>query len=484
MKSFTRIGLPVLVVIAAVFGITFVRVYSPDEPDPAAGPKPAKTNSTARKEVLQFPFRVVAPMKESPDPARMSLALWDPQVEVAAPGHFEFWTANPNPEPVTVRVFDVNCQCAGVEMATVPQDAFRDYAALSALAGGPIGPAPGPLAAVAHATFGRRLQWNPLLANSERHDQTLPGADPAAGSQMGIVRLGWTGKGEPGPKYIKAYLQAGTGDDHPVGYTLEVTTIVVPAFELIRRDGPATWSAVTDLSFGDLRENGEARREIYLLSSTRRQLVYRLALDQPDPCLTWTEPVPAPAEDSEALSNFLSEAGGKSQRAKSLYKFEVTVRERTDAKSQFHQLDLGLLHRRLTIAAVDGGNYTLPLKVRVLGEVNLVAGAPDGRLDLGNSFPADQDRTKDVVLLAERPGLDLAVAGDETTPAYLKVKLEPMDKTAGRNQWRLRVTVPKGKLVGPLPARSAVVLTTTGPNPRKLRIPVRGVAYDSGGPRI
>jgi hypothetical protein len=323
-----------------------------------------------------------------------------------------------------------------------------------------------------------------LLANSERHDQTLPGADPAAGGQMGIVRLGWTGKGEPGPKYIKAYLQAGTGDDHPVGYTLDVTTIVVPVFELIRRDGPTTWSAVTDLSLGDLRENAEARREIYLLSSTRRQLVYRLSLDQPDPCLTWTEPEPASAEDTEALSEFLAQAGGKSQRLKSLYRLEVAVRERTDAKSQFHQLDLGLVDRRLTIAAVNGGNYTLPLKVRVLGEVNLVAGAPDGRLDLGNSFPADQDRSKDVILLADRPGTDLAVVGAETTPAYLKVKLDPMDKIDGRNQWRLRVTVPKGKLVGPLPPRSMVVLTTAGPNPRKLRIPVHGVAYDSGGPRI
>jgi hypothetical protein len=234
-----------------------------------------------------------------------------------------------------------------------------------------------------------------------------------------------------------------------------------------------------------LRENAAVTRQIYLLSTTRRQHVFRMSVDQPDPCLTWTEPVPASAEETEALADSLRQAAGKARHPKSLYKFEVTLRERTDAgsggKSEFHQLDLGLLDRRLTISAVDAGSHVLPVKARVLGEVNFLAGAPDGRLDLGDSFPRDQDRTKVVDLAAERPGLGLAVSTAETTPDYLKVRLEKID---GQSQWRLRVTVPKGRLIGALPPNSAVVLTTTGPNPRKLRIPVRGTAYDSGGPQI
>ena len=105
-------------------------------------------------------------------------------------------------------------------------------------------------------------------------------------------------------------------------------------------------------------------------------------------------------------------------------------------------------------------------------------------MDLGRSFPADQDRSHDVVLLADSPGLDLSLAAAETTPNYLKVKLDRLDPIDGRNQWRLRVTLPKGSLFGALPENSGVVLTTTGPNPRRLRIPVRGMTYDSGGPRI
>jgi hypothetical protein len=120
----------------------------------------------------------------------------------------------------------------------------------------------------------------------------------------------------------------------------------------------------------------------------------------------------------------------------------------------------------------------------VLGDINFLTGAPDGRVDLGNAFPADQDWTKDVVLLAERTGLDLTLDAAATTPNYLNVKLEPLPPIDGRNHWKLRVTVPKGSLFTALPADSAVVLTTTGPSPRRLRIPVRGMAVDRGGPRF
>jgi hypothetical protein len=190
----------------------------------------------------------------------------------------------------------------------------------------------------------------------------------------------------------------------------------------------------------------------------------------------------------QSLSDYFNQPGRPFRRIKSVYRLEVAVRERTEAeaggKKRFHQLDLGLVDRRLTVSAVDAGSVNLSVRARVLGDVSFLDGSSDGRVDLGNSFPVDQDRTKIVVLLAERPGLDLKLAEAETVPNYLKVRLEPLDKLDGRNQWRLRVTVPKGMLYGSLPPNSAVILTTAGPNPRRLRIPVRGMTYDSGGPRI
>jgi len=226
---------------------------------------------------------------------------------------------------------------------------------------------------------------------------------------------------------------------------------------------------------------------VFLFSYTRRQLVYSVSADHPDPCVTWTEPAPASEDEVRALGEFMGREG-KTVRPKSVYKTVVTVRERVeveaDGKRQLRQLDLGVLERPLVITAVDGGTVRPILRGRVLGDVTFLDGAPDGRVDLGRAFPADQDRTQDVRLVAEAPGLDLTLAAAETTPNYLKVKLDRLEPIEGRNHWRLRVTVPKGSLFGALPEASGVILTTTGPNPRRLRIPVRGMTYDSGGPRI
>jgi hypothetical protein len=488
MKSFTRIGLPILVVVAAVFGITFVRMYSTDEPKPTDEPKaagPGKGGTS--REPLRIGLRTAAAVQGPPQPYQLPLLYWDAQFESGRPGHFEFWSQNPNPEPVTVRVPAVNCQCAGAELAVVPQDAFREYAGLSALAGGPLCPAPGPVAALAHVALDRRLTWAWMEHEGEKSDQVVPAADPAAGTQVAIVRLGWKAKGDVGPKHVSAEVMAGIGDAPATRYTLQADTMVVAAFDAARREGPSAFATAATLPVGDLRENGEVKREVYLFSHTRRQLVYSVSADHPDPCVTWTDPVPADEDEVRALTDFLTR-DGKSARPKSVYKMVVAVRERVEVeaggKRQLHQLDLGVVERRLTVSAVDGGAVHPVVKGRVLGDVTFLAGAPDGRVDLGKSFPADQDRTQDVVLLAERAGLDLTLAAGETTPNYLKVKLDKLEPLDGRNQWRLRVTVPKGFLFGALPETSGVVLTTTGPNPRRLRIPVRGMTYDSGGPRI
>ncbi|HEX3147941.1 MAG TPA: hypothetical protein VHR66_07640, partial [Gemmataceae bacterium] len=262
----------------------------------------------------------------------------------------------------------------------------------------------------------------------------------------------------------------------------------VPAFDLLRRDGPSQWVTAADLPVGELRENAEVVRTLYLISSTRKTQIYSLTIDKPDPCITWTEAMPATPEETQSFFDTIPKESA-ARRPKSIYKINVTVRERTeievDGKKQLRQMDLGLIERKLLVSAVNGGSAPVGLKGRVLGDVSFLSGSIEGRIDLGNSFPADQDWTKDVALLAERPGLDLSLDTVATTPNYLKVKLDALDPIDGRNHWRLRVTVPKGSVYTALPEGSAIVLNTTGPNPRRLRIPIRGQAYDRGtGPKL
>lgn len=482
MNSFTKIGLPIVLVVGLVFGITFIRMYSTEEPPPTEGPK--ETKVAAPKEApVKFGLITAAAIVGDPPKGRESLKYWDPVIEVGVPGHFEFWCQNRHAQPVTMRVSDVNCQCAGVEVASVRNYDFRDYAIVSALAGGPLGAAPGPTAGLAHVLLERQLIWAPMLKDHEKTDQTIPPAEPAAGTQMAIVRLGWEAKAEPGAKTISATLVSRLGEGAGTVTELQAQTAIVPAFDLLRRDGPAAWVAALDLPVGELRENGEVKRTLFLVSATRKTHIFSVAIDHPDPCITWTDAVPATPEEVQSLLDIIPKEGS-ARRPKSVYKVVVTVRERTewevDGQKRFHQMDLGLIDRKLTITAVNGGSGVLALKGRILGDVSFLSGTVDGRIDLGNSFPADQDWTKDVALLSERMGIDLTLDGAATTPAYLKVKLEPLAPIEGRNQWRLRVTVPKGSVYSAIPEGSAIVLTTTGPNPRRLRIPIRGIAYDRG----
>jgi hypothetical protein len=483
MNSFTRIGLPILLVVGVVFGITFVRMYSPDEPTPD-GPKGAGSGkATARPLPLKFGLTTASPQPDDPPAGLKSLKYWDSVNEVGVASHFDFWCHNPHPQPVVIRVSGVNCQCAGVEMAPVPREAFQDYVVTSALAGGPLGAvAAGPVAAVAHAQLDGRLAWH-TLKGKDQAEQTLEAADPAAGTQVGIIRLTWEGRGEAGPRVVNATLVSRLGETPGTVTTLEAQMAVVPGFDAVRREGVDLWASARELPVGELRENAEFTRTVYLLSATRRQLLYTVTATRPDPCITWTEPVPASPEEVRAFTDFIR-PDSPARPPRSVYKVDVTVRERVEVeeggKRQLRQLDLGLLDRQLTITAVNGGSAPVHLRGRVLGDVTFLQGAPDGRVDLGTSFPANQDRVKDVSLLAERAGLNLVVA--EVTPNYLKAKLEPLPPIDGRNQWRLRVTVPQGSLYGSLPETSAIVLTTAGPNPRRLRLPVRGSAFDSGTP--
>jgi hypothetical protein len=490
MKTFTRIVLPILLVAGVVFGITFIQMYSPDEdkPDATAGGsgKPGGPQGLPLKFGLT---RVAAPKEERTESGPAALAdhlrhlkYWNGDVEVGAPGHYDFWCQNRAEQPVTARVTDVNCQCAGVAMAVVPPDAYRDYAVGSALAGGPLCPAPGPAALVAHLALRQRLTWEALYQDGQPFDRTVPAAGPGR-PQFALVRLSWSGKAI-GPKNIFANLYAGLpGAPAPSHQRLDAEINVVPAFELVRRTGPTGWAPTRELPVGDLREDAVVTQEFFLLSSTRSYPVYSVSGDAPDPCVRWDDPVPATPEEVHSVTDFISRLDDREAAVrppKSLFKVRVTVRERVGDR----QLDLGPIERRLLVTAAGGGALALTVRGRVFGEVTILSGAEAGKVDLG-SFGANEDRTRAVDLVADRPGLELTLAEAETTPNYLKARLEKLPPTGdGRNKYRLRVTVPKGSVPGSLPETSAVILKTNGPTPRRFRLPVRGMTYDSGGPRL
>lgn len=488
MRSLTRIGLPILLVAGLVFGITFVQMYSGG--DDGRGGDPV-TPKASRKEVLRFSQVLATPGSHDENTPKHSW-YWGSELEVGESGHFEYWCQNRNLEPVNIRVPYTNCQCAGVHLAVVDRAALGEYRVLSALAGGPLSPA-GPLSAVVHARFDRALKWEPLYEDGVKHDRMVPAADPAAGAQVALVKLKWSGKDSRGKKRITGTVYASIGEADPVAEELAAEITIISGYAAFRREGLTGWTSADTLQMGELRENGLAKQSFFLVSYTRSEGSYLVGLEHPDPCISIAAPVPATAEEMASLVANGAQVEGATRRPKSAYRVDVTVRERVEVdengKKSTKHMDLGAFDRRLTVStpgALAADAMLVTLRGRVFGEVSIVGTAESaGRIEMGTSFAADQDRTQVLTLAAERPGLELSLLSDETTPSYLKAKLEPTDpRPDGRKQWKLRVTVPKNELYGSLPPGSGVYLQTNSTPPRRLRLPVRGSTYDTGGPRL
>jgi hypothetical protein len=489
MNSFLRVGLPILVVVGFVFGITFVRFYHPPEetdPGSSGGERPL---GVATESALKFHnFRASAPnpaVLAKPEGARfLHLKHWDPQLEVGSSAAYAFWAENKHDQPVRLRAFGVGCQCTGLSAAVVPPDVYREYVQASALAGSPLCPAPSPVAALAQAALLGKLEFTPLLKDGHGESISIPPADPKTGPQQVIVQMLWTGKDPVGPKTnINATLFAGLPGLPETKAELFADAVVVQSFELARRDGPE-WTPLAEVKVGELKRNAVARQSFYCFTTSRPTLVLSAGVEPPDPCITVSAPIPATPEEVQAFEAFTGTKASVPRVVKAMYRFDVTVRERleteTDGKRETRYLDLGPLERRLVVKAVEAGTSTVALRGLTVGEVSVLQGMSDGRIDLGNSFSAAQDRTVDVILAGEKPDADLTLVTAETSTKTLRVDLTPLGTVGGKKQWRLRVTVPKGTLFSAVPDGTAVVLTTGGQNPRKLRIPVRGAAYDSG----
>ncbi len=490
MNSFLRVGLPILVVVGFVFWITVVRMYTaPEDTDPASsgGERPA---GVATESALKFHnFKASAPLPATlakPEGARfLHLKHWDPQVEIGGTAAYAFWAENKHNQPVRLRAFDVGCQCTGLSAAVIPPDRYRDYVQTSALAGSPLCPAPASVAALAHAALVGNLEWVPLLKNGLGESISVPAADPKTGPQQVIVQMAWTGKEPIGPKTnIRATLFSGLPEGQETKAELSADAVVVQSFELARRDG-TEWTPLSEVKVGELKRNAVARQSFYCFTTSRPALVNLSAeLDHPDPCISVSPPIPVPAEEVHAFEAFMAAKANVPRTVKAMYRFDVTVRERVetekDGKRETRYLDLGPLERKVVVKAVEAGSSTIPVRGLTVGEVSVLQGMADGRIDLGNSFSAAQDRTVNVILAGEKADVDLALVAGETSTKTLRVDLTSLGTVGGKKQWRLRVTVPKGTLFSAVPDGTAVVLTTGGPNPRKLRIPVRGAAYDSG----
>jgi hypothetical protein len=173
------------------------------------------------------------------------------------------------------------------------------------------------------------------------------------------------------------------------------------------------------------------------------------------------------------------EGKGAPIRVRGAYRAPVTVYRHLPGKPSPGtpaEPDIGPYERQVGVTAA-GTLHSVPVPVtaNILGMIGLI----DSQAADLKHFNGNGGVEKPFTLASDRADLVLRPLPDEFKPRVLKVSLsEPQQAGGTRRIWTLKVGVGPREWVGSLPADSVVVLEAkTADGVRKVRIPVKGVAF-------
>jgi hypothetical protein len=484
VKTFTQVVLPLAALAGLVAGITFILNYT--SPDPQTKDKKGEA-----RVALKFSTTVAAKNQEENEqdvgpgeraPALFQRKYWLARYEPGEPGHFDFWFVNANDQPVRTMFTKPSCKCAGADLGVVPPGALANYCKSAALAGWASAPAGLLISAEAAAELASKIQWETLVADDRSMNATIPAAS-AQGAQLGIFRLRWSGQGQnPGPMSIRGALVAHMGQDHRELNEVEVKFNVFPPLNVFTNSGKGI--ILPELG----ADSAAVEQSFYVVSNTRSEMSLTLTprtSDNIDALISCSKPVRLNADDIDTLKRQFPEAAD----ALSVYKVVLTVAEHKEVehngKKLRRQLDLGPFDFALKVecaprtATEEPKSVNVPVSGIVRGDVQIIGNQSRDRIDFGPPFANSENRSTEVTLISDRPGLDLEVDELASTPEFLKPQLESIIVSGDKKQWRLRVTIPAGKLYSTLNDAYVVLKTKDVPS-RRVRIPVKAQAFDGG----
>jgi hypothetical protein len=463
MKSTVQKFILLGVVVFLIGGLSFVRNWTPtkekSEEVPLVGEDTQAETATsqAHPEEARVIFPVMALDKSQ-------------ESEYMVGGNEDFWFQNPNDYDVDVGVEAKSCKCSRIEVLNLtneqeetlrkPLPAVAAADCLSGSAGllqyltmvgaGQLSVypfmAPGP-------------QWRTIAVGTER-------GQPVRKKSTAFLRLSWDGRNMAAVRLgIKLWVQHAGDPKTRGGWTqIEAPVNVV---------GPIRFTP-NELEIHDLDSTSTiASAQFYVWSSSRANMTVTAYESTHDPAFICSvTPLTGP-EFRAAVAKLTPEFPIPPQPVL-LYRVDVTVRDQPPEAP----LDWGAFNREIVIKTdkPDIGVNVIPISGRLRGPVTVgvpgAVGVPPGAGDkiILKTFPA-RDGTKETIPLSSMvPGLKLEV--DHYIPDYLHVDLQDHDN----GDWQLTVEVPPNRLIGKLPDKSAVILKTVGPNPRRIHIPILGKA--------
>jgi len=468
MKQAIKIAVPIAVLMAVIFGITYFSQYTPQA-------DPTGTNvANAKEPPLRFftSTRQWNPFGSLQD--RTFPGFYEVQANAAGtPNAAAFWFENRNDRSVSLQLKGVSCgACSGGRVAPIPSDVARQLlqmTALSSLPGGLFSGMPTGLVGPAANLAEGRLDWQSYTFRDHPKAQySVPAAvNPDGWSpQWGILELRFS-VGAIGPKTLSSEFNLQVDGTQQFGTAnFAISFEGAEPFDISR--------PVIDI--GELQETSPASQyDLLIYSATRGpngngpgdlqvpktdvQLVGG-TVGEPGPFVS----VSAPVRLSEADLLGIPDQIQRPVRVEAAYKMTITVTPKVGEQ----RVDLGPLERDVHISTADM-RKTVRVKGVVRGSVWLDGNLKD--IDLRYKFENGY-AGRAVTIITDRPAQELAIVSDPTTPENVVLSLEKELSPPDRAHYGLKVSVPPNAKAGVW--NGFVVLELKGPNPQRIRIPIRG----------
>ena len=500
LKSTLKVALPIVVFVGVIFGVTLLSQYTRTPDDDTKGKADTGGTSTGQPPLVFFSsvrtwdppsldpnYQHIPLLAPSRDPSKaenpFGFSLQDrlfqgfyetgPQVRRA-----QFWFENRNPNGVTMQLKGVSCSaCSGGRVAAIPTDVTRGLLHRAALAALPIGPInPFGVGLAAPAADLTKLDWTSHKF-SETPDATykVPAAASPADKwapQWGILELTFSVGENPKVPLIANFATKVDGTEQTGNHDFAIAFAPSKACEVSR--------ASIDVGLLD-QLSGDREFTFLVYSATRGPGSEFGDLDLPactiqmpgsvaDPIkfveVTKTERLTA-AELYDVARDAANQ--GKFTKVQAAYRLTVTVRPKVGEA----RLDIGKMDRTVFVTA-GGSTHPVAVTAMVRGPV-WVAGDRTGI-----ELPTFKARlgliAAPVSLVTETTGMELAVVADECKPrGKFKYELVKKEDRGGQGYYDLLITVPPGAQYGAIASDAIVVIEVKGPNPRRIRIPLKGV---------
>lgn len=514
LRAMLRVAVPLAVLTSVVFGITFFAQYSPRMEEEKENASPVSAGSG------EPPLRFFSSERRwdppTEEPAYRGLYLLAPSAFAARdaedrsrfnlqdrifPGFFEvgsqvhsasFWCENRHNQAALLQLERVSCMsCSGGRFAVLPRELTQQMLQMQAAAILPqfgvnllpLGQA-GPAARLG-AYLEQPSSWQAYRFRDEPHATfRMPAANNPDGwsPQWGILELQFLVETYGAREPLRAnFITLLEGSNQFSSNTFTIHFEGVNPFEV----SPAT------LTIGELSEQSPPKQyDLIVYSSTRgfsadatsAQVFVPPSVDirlprglpgTPGPFVRVGPPLPLNAEELSAFRQRLMAEQKRPIRITAAYRYPLVIQPTVGGQ----RIDIGQLVREIWFAAPGALERNVRLSGVVRGQVWLDENASD--INLG-PFPLLRGvGPHTVYVFTERPDMVLVEVPSERSPRYLQVQLQRLPARGERGCYELKLRVPSrteepeveaGRLSG------VVVLEIQGPQPQRIRIPVRGEA--------